>query len=213
MGGGVVADVSRTLLVATGNPGKAREFERLLREVPLKITSLDEVGCRADAEEVGDTFEENAIIKARSYCARTGLVTLADDSGLEVDALGGEPGVRSARYGGPGYTDEERVELLLRNLREVAWEDRTGRFRCVIAIAWPEGQVRTVDGAVEGIIQYEPRGANGFGYDPVFHLPHLGKTTAELSLKDKNELSHRGRAAKKAIEVLRETLAGQGPDE
>ena len=200
------------LLVATGNPGKAREFERLFREVPLKTTSLDEVGCREEAEEVGDTFEENAIIKARFYCERTGLVTLADDSGLEVDALGGEPGVRSARYGGPGYTDEGRVELLLRNLRDVAWEDRTGRFRCVIAIARPEGGVRTVDGAVEGIIQHEPRGGNGFGYDPVFYLPHLGKTTAELSLKDKNELSHRGKAAKKAIAVLRGILADQGPD-
>ena len=206
--GGMVGDVPMRLLVATGNPGKAREFEELLREVPLEITSLDRVGCRADAEEVGDTFEENAIIKARSYCQRTGLLTLADDSGLEVDARGGDPGARSARNGGPGYTDEGRVELLLRNLRDVAWEDRTGRFRCVIAIAWPEGQVRTVEGAVEGIIQYEPRGANGFGYDPVFHLPHLGKTTAELSLKDKNELSHRGRAAKKAVALLRETLAG-----
>ncbi len=198
------------LLVATGNPGKAREFQDLLQEVPLEITSLDQLGCKADAEEVGDTFEENAIIKARLYCRRTGLLTLADDSGLEVDALGGDPGVRSARYGGPGYTDEGRVELLLRNLQDVAWEERTGRFRCVIAIAWPEGQVRTVEGAVEGIIQYEPRGDNGFGYDPVFHLPHLGKTTAELSLEDKNELSHRGRAAKKAVALLRETLAG-GP--
>ena len=134
------------LLVATGNPGKAREFQDLLREVPLEIMSLDQVGCKADAEEVADTFEENAIIKARLYCRRTGLLTLADDSGLEVDALGGDPGVRSARYGGPGYTDEGRVELLLKNLQDVAWEERTGRFRCVIAIAWPEGQVRTVEG-------------------------------------------------------------------
>ena len=198
------------LLVATRNPGKATEFERLLGEVPLEITSLDEVGCRDEAEETGDTFEENAIIKARFYCERTGLVTLADDSGLEVDALGGEPGVRSARYGGPGYTDEGRVDLLLKNLRDVAWEDRTGRFRCVIAIVWPEGDVRTVDGAVEGIVQHEPKGANGFGYDPVFYLPHLGKTTAELSLEDKNELSHRGKAAKKAVALLQRILADEG---
>ena len=203
--------MSATLLVATGNPGKAREFRRLLRDVPVKITSLEEVGCREEAEEVGDTFEENAIIKAKFYCERTGLLTLADDSGLEVDALGGEPGVRSARYGGPGYTDEGRVDLLLSNLRDVAWKDRTGRFRCVIAITRPGGLVQTVDGAVEGVIGYEPRGANGFGYDPVFYLPRLGKTTAELSLEDKNELSHRGRAAKKAIAVLREMLTAQGP--
>ena len=198
------------LLIATRNPGKAREFERLLGEVPLEMTSLDDVGCREEAEETGDTFEENAVIKARFYCERTGLVTLADDSGLEVDALGGEPGVMSARYGGPGYTDEGRVEVLLRNLRDVAWEERTGRFRCVIAIVWPEGDVRTVDGSVEGIIQHEPKGDNGFGYDPVFYLPQLGKTTAELSLKDKNELSHRGKAAKKAAVLLQGIEADKG---
>lgn len=204
-------DVPTRLLVATRNPGKSTEFERLLGDVSLEITSLDEVGCLEEPEETGDTFEENAVIKARFYCERTGLVALSDDSGLEVDALRGEPGVRSARYGGPGYTDEGRVDLLLRNLKDVDWEDRTGRFRCVIAIVWPDGEVRTVDGTMEGIIQYEPKGDNGFGYDPVFYLPHLGKTTGELSMADKNELSHRGKAAQKAVALLQRILSDEGP--
>ena len=195
------------LLIATRNPGKAKEYERLLGNVPLQVTTLDEVGFREEAEEPATTFEENAVIKARFYADHTGLLTLADDSGLEVDALGGDPGVKSARYGGPGYTDEGRVELLLENLKDVPWEKRSGRFRCVIAIVWPTGEARTVDGVMEGIIQYEPKGANGFGYDPVFYLPHLGKTTAELSLEEKNGLSHRGKAARKAVELLGSLLA------
>ena len=127
---------------------------------------------------------------------------MADDSGLVVDALGGRPGVLSARYGGEGLADEERVELLLGELEGVPWEKRTARFRCVIALAWPEGRVETVDGVVEGIIQYEPEGCNGFGYDPVFRLPERGCTTAQLSTSDKNRISHRGQAVRKAAKVL-----------
>ena len=191
------------LLVATRNHGKVQEFGGLLQGIPFQITSLDQEGVVEEVDETGETFEENARLKARVYAGLTGLLTLADDSGLEVDALGGEPGVKSARYGGPELTDEGRVELLLNNLKEVPWEDRTGRFRCVIAIARPSGQVETVTGAVEGMIQYEPKGSNGFGYDPVFYLPHLGRTTAELSLEEKNGLSHRGQAARKAVELLK----------
>ena len=192
----------RVLLVATRNPGKAREFEQLLRGIPFQVTSLEEIGLAEEVEETGSSFEENACIKARAYAALSGLLTLADDSGLEVDALGGEPGVKSARYGGLDASDEDRVELLLKNLKAVPWEQRTGRFRCVIAIARPAGEVEMVTGAVEGIIQYKPKGTNGFGYDPVFYLPHLGRTTGELSLEEKNGLSHRGQAAKKAIGLL-----------
>ena len=200
------------LLVATRNPGKAREFKELLRDLPLETISLEQAGVFEEVEETGDSFEENACIKAKAYAALSGLLTLADDSGLEVDALGGGPGVKSARYGGPGATDEDRVLLLLKNLEEVAWEDRTGRFRCVIAIARPSGEVRTVTGVVDGIIQYEPKGDNGFGYDPVFYLPHLGRTTAELSLEEKNGLSHRAQAARKAVVLLGSMLADEKGD-
>ncbi len=199
----------RKLLLATTNSGKVREFEQLLRGIPFEITSLDQLGISEEVEETGTSFEENARLKAEVYAGLSGLLTLADDSGLEVDALGGEPGVVSARYGGPGISDGDRVELLLANLRQVPWQDRGGRFRCVIAVAWTSGRVETVTGEVEGIIQYEPKGANGFGYDPVFYLPQLGRTTAELSMEEKNVLSHRGQAARKAIVLLTSLLAAE----
>lgn len=190
-------------MVATWNPGKVREFKELLEGVPFEITSLEQEGVHQEVEETGSSFEENACIKARSYSDLTALLTLADDSGLEVDALGGEPGVRSARYGGDGLTDEDRVSLLLENLKHVPWEDRRARFRCVIAIASPSGKVETLSGMVEGTIQYAPAGKNGFGYDPVFHLPNLNQTTAELPLEEKNVISHRAEAAKKAVMFLK----------
>ncbi|MCE2463392.1 MAG: XTP/dITP diphosphatase [Dehalococcoidia bacterium] len=193
----------RRLLVATRNPGKVREYRQLLRGIPFEITSLEEIGIADEVEETGSTFEENACIKARAYAASSDLLSLADDSGLEVDALNGSPGVKSARYGGPGLTDEGRVALLLANMQNVKWEDRSGRFKCVIAIAQPSDEPETVTGAVEGIIQYEPKGGNGFGYDPVFYLPHLGRTMAELSLGEKNALSHRAQAAGKAVTLLK----------
>ena len=199
------------LLLATRNPGKAREFKELLDGIPFEVNSLDDVGLAEVVEETGSSFEENACIKAQRFAQLSGLVTLADDSGLEVDALGGGPGVMSARYGEHEATDEDRVALLLKNLKHVPWKDRTGRFRCVIAIAWPSGEARTVTGTVEGVIQYEPRGTNGFGYDPVFYLPPLGCTTAELPLEAKNRLSHRGEAARKAVAFLKEINAtGRG---
>ena len=196
------AKAHRKLLVATRNPGKVREYRLLLGGISIEITSLDQEQVTEEVEENGDTFEENARLKAATYAALSGLLTLADDSGLEVDALGGAPGVKSARYGGPQATDEDRVRLLRGNLNGTAWQDRTCRFRCVIALAWPSGQVKTVEGAVEGIVQYEPQGTNGFGYDPIFHLPSLGRTMAELPLEEKNDLSHRGQAARKAVALL-----------
>ena len=192
----------RRLLLATRNPGKALEFQQLLKDIPFEITSLGRLGISEEVEETGTSFEENARLKAKGYAALTGHVTLADDSGLEVDALGGGPGVQSARYGGPGLSDEDRVQLLLENLKEVPWQERSGRFRCVIAISWPSGQVKTVTGVVEGVIGYEPKGTNGFGYDPVFFLPQHGLTTAELPPERKNALSHRGEAARKAVALL-----------
>jgi XTP/dITP diphosphohydrolase len=192
------------LLVATGNPGKLREVSSILQGMPFDVLSLKDLGISMEVEETGTTFVDNAILKAEAYCAAAGVLTLADDSGLVVDALGGRPGVLSARYGGAGLNDEQRVELLLREMVDVPWEERTARFRCVIALAWPEGRLETVEGTVEGIIQYEPEGANGFGYDPVFHLPEWGCTMAQLSTPDKNRISHRGQAVRKAAKLLME---------
>ena len=177
------------LLLATRNLGKIREYGELLKGIPFQMVSLAEAGVTEEVPETGDSFSDNACLKARGYASLSGLFTLADDSGLVVDALGGEPGVKSARYGDClSYSDEDRVQLLLRNLEHVPWEQRMARFQCVIAVTWPSGEVRTVAGTVEGII--EAKGANGFGYDPVFHLPHLGVTMAEIPPEEKNRLSH-----------------------
>ena len=200
----------RKLLVATGNPGKMREVSSILEGMPFDVVSLKDLCISMEVEETGETFAENAILKAEAYCARAGMLTMADDSGLVVDALGGRPGVLSARYGGVGLADEERVELLLGELEGVPWERRTARFRCVIALAWPEGRVETVDGVVEGVIQYEPEGCNGFGYDPVFRLPERGCTTAQLATSDKNRISHRGQAVRKAAKMLMELGVAAG---
>ena len=269
------------LLIATRNPGKFREHRQLLRNAPFELVSLDDLGIPDEVEETGDTFQENAVLKARTYGALGGILTLADDSGLEVDALCGEPGVFSSRYGeksplSPLYerggqgglhdregqgdppsahmSDQDRVELLLRNLEGVPWEHRTARFRCVLAIANPPGDSSTNEasvgarlakeippgpllqrgdseittrpplvkggwghfapdvtmlvGSVAGMIQYEPLGDEGFGYDPVFFLPSFGKTMAQLSLEDKNLISHRADAARKAAEVLQRLADG-----
>ena len=192
----------QTLLLATRNPGKVREYEELLRGVPFQLSSLAQLGIDTVAEETGYSFEGNACIKARIYAVASGILTLADDSGLEVDALAGAPGIRSARYGGVDASDQDRISLLLAVLKDVAWESRNARFRCAIAICLPSGKLRTVTGVVEGVIRCEARGANGFGYDPVFYLPHLGRTMAELDSGRKNQLSHRAQAAKKAAVIL-----------
>jgi XTP/dITP diphosphohydrolase len=190
------------LLLATTNRGKAAEYQSLLEGLEFELVTLDQVGISREAPENYTTFDENARSKAGFYSALSGLLTLADDSGLEVDALGGEPGVRSSRYAGDNATDADRVNFLLNKLAGVPSEKRGARFRCVIAVAEPSGKAQTVDGECIGTIALEPRGENGFGYDPVFFLPQYGKTIAEITPELKNEISHRGRAAKKALAML-----------
>jgi XTP/dITP diphosphohydrolase len=190
------------LLLATNNQGKQREYRRLLRGVPFEIVTPSGAGITGGVDEGGSTFEENAALKAAAMAGRSGLLTLADDSGLEVDALGGEPGARSHRYAGEGASDIDRNKYLLKKLKRVPTKDRTARFRCVIAIATPGGKVRLFSGECRGLIIDKPRGKNGFGYDPIFYLPELGKTMAELTLAEKNKISHRARAAEKAREYL-----------
>ena len=191
------------LLIATSNPGKLAEYEDLFRKVPYQVVRPAQAGVELNVEEDGATFQENAVKKARAFAQASGLLTVADDSGIEVDALDGRPGVLSSRYAGPGASDEDRVRLLLREMKEVPWEKRTARFRCVIAIARPNGPIETCEGTCEGMIAHQSRGANGFGYDPVFYLPERRVTMAELPPEEKNAISHRGRAARKAAERLR----------
>jgi XTP/dITP diphosphohydrolase len=190
------------LLLATNNRGKAREYKSLLEGVPFELVTPAEVGISTEVAEVGKTFEENARLKATTLARESGLLTLADDSGLEVAALGGEPGTFSARYAGEGASDRDRVNYLLAKLEGFPREKRQARFRCVIAIATPQGNVELCSGECDGIIALKPRGDKGFGYDPIFYLPELGKTMAELPLEEKNKISHRARAAAKARVVL-----------
>jgi len=194
------------LLVATHNPGKVREYRELLAGLSLEVTYLDAEGITLEVEETGQTLAENAILKAMTYARASGLWTWADDSGLEVDALGGAPGVYSSRYAGPGATDADRYRKLLDALAGVPWDRRTARFRCTVALVTPGGDVRTVDGTCEGIIAFGPAGNSGFGYDPVFYMPEQGCTMAQLSAEVKNQVSHRGRAARAAAELLKEMV-------
>ncbi len=190
------------LLIATHNAGKLLEYRGLLADLALDVVNLDEAGIRFDVEETGSTFSENAILKARTYAEASGLWTWADDSGLEVDALGGRPGIYSARYAGPAASDEDRYRKLIAELEQQPDEAWSARFRCVVALATPDGRVETVDDTVEGIIIDRPRGKNGFGYDPVFFMPERDATMAELPAEVKNQISHRGKASLAAKEVL-----------
>lgn len=199
------------LLVATHNRGKKREYAHILHDLHIKLLTLDDLEISTDIKENGTTYTENALLKARGYAALTGLLTLADDSGLEVDALDGAPGIYSARYAPPrnagrGASDQDRYRLLLANLKGVPDERRTARFRCVIALVWPNGREELVEGVCEGRITHEPRGDNGFGYDPVFYVPEYECTMAELPAEIKNRISHRARAAQAALQVLQCSL-------
>ncbi len=200
MDGGDGQDRER-LLVATHNVGKLAELRDLLRGVPYTLVSLTDVGIELDVDETGQTLEENAALKATTYARLAGLLTLADDSGLEVDALAGAPGVHSARYAGPDASDADRIARLLHNIapHPQPW---SARFRCVIAIATPEGDTELHGGTCEGAIISHPRGDNGFGYDPIFHMPAQNRTMAELSDAEKNTVSHRAIAARKAADAL-----------
>ncbi len=190
------------LLIATHNRGKLIEYQELFAGLPLDLVTLDDVGIREDVEENGRSFAENARIKALAYAKQSRLLTLADDSGLEVDALNGEPGVYSKRYAGESVTDAERNEFLLGKLRDVPPDQRTARFQCAIAIAKPNGEMWETSGTCEGEILFAPRGSHGFGYDPIFLFPALGKTMAELSTEEKNRVSHRARAGEGAKVLL-----------
>jgi XTP/dITP diphosphohydrolase len=191
------------LLLATSNQAKVREYKHLLQSLPFELVSLAEQGITTVVSEVGGSLEENAGLKATTLAAQSQLMALADDSGLEVDALGGEPGPLSARYAGEGASDRDRINYLLARLKGVPWERRSARFRCVVAIATPDGEVELCSGECRGVITFEPKGRHGFGYDPVFYLPELGKTMAELPLEIKNQISHRGQAARQACQWLR----------
>lgn len=196
----------KRILFATGNKGKMKEVREILADLGVEVISMREAGVSAEIVEDGETFEENAVIKARTIMELTGEVTLADDSGLEIDALGGEPGVYSARYMGEDTSYHIKNNDLIRRLSQVPRQQRTARFVCSIAAAFPDGEIITTDGVIEGLIGYEEAGENGFGYDPIFVVPQLGCTTAQLSDEQKNEISHRGKALRKMKEELRKRM-------
>ena len=183
------------IALATKNQGKIKEIRSILEGLSVELVSLEELSIEELPPEDGSTFEENALKKARFVAQKSGLPAVADDSGLEVDALDGRPGVYSARYG--GTTDEERYLKLLEELKDIPEPERTARFRCVIALVTPEGEEKTFEGVLEGRITRRPRGKYGFGYDPVFYLPDKGKTLAEMRPEEKNLVSHRARALEK----------------
>lgn len=190
------------MIFATGNEGKMREVRMILGDLGAEILSLKEAGIQAEAEENGTTFEENAVIKAKEIMEKTGALVLADDSGLEVDALNGEPGIYSARYMGHETSYHIKNKNLIERLEGKTGEERSARFVCVIAACFPDGRVLTTRGTMEGQIGYEEKGENGFGYDPIFYLPEYQCYSGELPLEEKNKLSHRG----KALRLMKEQL-------
>jgi XTP/dITP diphosphohydrolase len=191
------------LLIATTNPGKVREYQQLLNGLDCELVGLSAVGIVQEVAEEGSTYEENALLKAREYAALSGLLTLADDSGLEVDALGGRPGVHSARYAPDSPT---RIRQLLAEMQNIPAAQRSARFQCVIALAWPDGRTEITLGTCEGQISTEARGTNGFGFDPVFYISKYGMTMAELPEDVKNQISHRALAAQKMRPILERIL-------
>ncbi|MGE4272023.1 MAG: XTP/dITP diphosphatase [Desulfitobacterium sp.] len=192
------------VLLATKNLGKVKELQDLLSGEDIEVISLEDLDSWEEVEETGVTFAENASVKARIAAERTGLISLADDSGLEVDALNGAPGVYSARYAGEPADDEKNNDKLLKELEGVPEAQRTGRFWCALVIATPTGEEFLSEGTVEGRILNERRGKEGFGYDPLFYLPDFGRTMAQLNLCQKNKISHRAQALLKAIPILKE---------
>lgn len=192
----------RKLIFATGNAGKMKEIRMIMEGTGFEVLSMKEAGVSIDIEENGATYEENALIKARAVAAETGELVLADDSGLEIDYLGKEPGVQSARYMGEDTSYRIKNANLIQRLEGVPDEERTARFVCAIAAVFPDGRELTTRATIEGRIGYEEKGSNGFGYDPIFYVPEFGKTTAELTEEEKNRVSHRG----KALELMKEEL-------
>ena len=192
----------KKVIFATGNEGKMKEIREILGDLDIRLLSLKDAGITADIEENGNSFEENAVIKATAIRDLTGEIVLADDSGLEIDYLNKEPGIYSARYMGEDTSYHIKNANLIERLNGVPDEKRTARFVCAIAAAFPDGTVRTVRAAMEGRIGYEEKGENGFGYDPIFYLPEYGCSSAGLSMEEKNKISHRG----KALRAIRDEL-------
>ena len=194
------------IIFATGNEGKMKEVRMILEDLGVPVLSLKDAGITADVEENGTTFEENAQIKAKAIMEMTGALVLADDSGLEVDALDKEPGIYSARYMGHDTSYHIKNQNIIDRLEGKVGEERSARFVCAIAAAFPDGRVLTTRGTMEGQIGYEEKGENGFGYDPIFYLPEYQCYSAELSLEEKNKLSHRGKALRLMKERLHESF-------
>ena len=194
------------IIFATGNAGKLREIKEILKDLPYEVVSMKEANIDVKIDENGKTFEENALIKARSIAKYTSAIVMADDSGLEVDYLNKEPGIYSARYLGEDTPYEVKNMSIIKRLEGVSDDKRTARFVAAIACVFPDGREFTTRGTIEGIIGHNPQGSNGFGYDPIVYVPELGKTTAELSMEEKNAISHRGKALMAMKKILLEHL-------
>lgn len=192
------------IVFATTNEGKVKEIKEMLEGFPVEVVSMKEMNITTDVEENGTTFEENSLIKAREISKLTGLPALADDSGLEVDYLNGEPGIYSARYLGRDTDYNYKNNYIIDRLKEAEDKERSARFICVISLVLPDGREFVKKGVMEGRIGYEIKGENGFGYDPIFYLPEYGKTSAELSSDEKNKISHRGKALRAMKELIAE---------
>ena len=197
------------LIFATGNPDKMREVREILADLPVEIVSMKEAGIEIDIVEDGTTFEENALIKARAVNRASGELTLADDSGLVVDAMGGMPGIYSSRFMGEDTSYEIKNAYIISQVDGLEGQERSARFVCAIAAVFPDGHEETATGTVAGIIADEPAGCGGFGYDPIFYVPELGCTTAELSEDDKNAISHRGRGLRAIEPAIRAWMERQ----
>lgn len=196
----------RKIVFATGNQGKMKEVRMILSDLGCEIYSLKDLNLDVDIVEDGATFEENAMIKAKTICQMTGEIVLADDSGLEVDYLDKAPGIYSARFLGEDTSYDIKNQYIIDKLANAQGDERSARFVCAIACAYPDGTAQTTRGTIEGVIGYEPKGDNGFGYDPIFYVPEYNKSTAELSPEIKNKISHRGKALEQMKELLIQKL-------
>lgn len=194
------------IILATNNKSKVKEISEMMSGSDITFESLADAGINVEVEETGTTFEENALLKAREICKLSGKPTISDDSGLEIDALDGAPGIYSSRYMGEDTSYDIKNNALIEKLENVADPDRTARFRCCMALVLPDGREFVTEGTMEGIIAREPKGINGFGYDPILFIPEYNRTSAELSSEEKNNISHRGEALRKMIEVIKKEL-------
>ena len=192
----------KKIIFATTNQGKVREVKMMMEDFGVDFVTMKDAGIDIDIVEDGKTFEENAIIKAKTIMEATGEIALADDSGLEVDYLDGAPGIYSARFLGEDTPYDEKNKYIIEKLKDAKGKERSARFVCAMAVAFPNGEIETCRGTIEGLIGYEQKGKNGFGYDPIFYLPQYGKYSAELSSDEKNAISHRGEALRRIREVL-----------